>query len=536
MTRISWICILFLLYAATASAAELPAVPAIEQATPPATEYPLSTATRIVAKRFIFTGNDVIPTKDLEAATAPYIGRTLTIEQLEEMRQVVNRLYLQRGYVTSGVTIPYQMVRDGDIYLTVIEGNMPAIDISGLRYYRNTFLAAKLGSTPSTVLNVNDLQERLQLLQQDPRILRINAELKPGEKLGEAKLSVKVEELSPYTMTLRFHDDAAPGSGIYKGEISLAHRNLLGFGDALSIDLGVTEGALDYGAGYTVPLTADDTTLALYYRKNNDSVVEEQFSGLDIRSDSETMGLKLRRPVHHLLSGEAALSLTGEYRQSHSRLLGRDFSFSPGEHDGIERISVIRFGQEYVQRDNRSLLAVSSTVNFGMPLLGATRNHDAPDSRFVSWLGQLVSIIRVGESPAQVMFRTSAQLAACDLLPLEKFGLGGMTSVRGYRTNILVRDNGVNSSLELRLPLLKSERGAGTVQFIPFFDFGWGWNTNAATPKPDTIESVGAGIRWSFKERYLLEAYYGYGIEKIRIDNKSLADQGIHFQLTAEVF
>ena len=330
--------------------------------------------------------------------------------------------------------------------------------------------------------------------------------------------------------------DASPSVGTYKGEISLAHRNLLGFGDTLTVDLGFTEGAADYGAGYTFPVAVDDTTVSLYYRRNEDSVVEEQFRALDITSSSQTAGIRLRHPFLRTVADDFSVALAGEYRTSSSKLLGRDFSFSPGEQDGRERISVLRLSQEYVHRNNRTLLAAASTLNYGISLLGSTLNHDAPDSRFFTWLGQAMLLNRVADTPAQFMVRASAQLAANQLLPLEKFGLGGMNSVRGYRRNILVRDNGVNGSLELRIPVGNDSRSWGALQLVPFFDVGWGWNTGAATPSPRTIESVGAGFRWNLRDRLLLEFYYGYGLERISVDNRTLSDQGVHFLVTAEVF
>lgn len=507
-----------------------------EQVQSQASERMLSTLPKIRVTRFNFTGNSIISTNELTEITNPYLGRELAVEQLEEMRQALNELYVQKGYVNSGVIIPDQNVQDGVINLTVIEGRLTGFEISGLNYFNKSFISSRLGQDSTASLNVNRLQERLQLLQQNPLIKRINAELKPGEHLGEAHLDVKVEEESPYKMTLRFHNDAAPSTGAYKGDISLAHRNVFGFGDTLNFDIGVTEGALDYGGGYTFPISSFDTSMSVYYRRDESSVIEEQFRELDIKSKSETYGIKIRQPLYHTMSGEFTLSLAGELRKSLSRLLGRDFSFSPGEHDGAAKVSVIRFGQEYVKRDNQYLVAINSTFNFGLSVLGATTNHDEPDSRFFSWLGQLMVLGRMGQTPLQVMFRTNAQIAANSLLPLEKFGLGGMNSVRGYRSNILVRDNGVNSTVELRVPILNDEKGWGVLQLVPFTDFGWGWNTDGATPKPDTIVGVGGGIRWSFRERLLLEAFYGYGINKVKVENRELSDQGIHFQLTAEVF
>ena len=133
------------------------------------------------------------------------------------------------------------------------------------------------------------------------------------------------------------------------------------------------------------------------------------------------------------------------------------------------------------------------------------------------------------------MFKTNAQVAADSLLPLERFGLGGMNSVRGYRSNVLVRDNAVNSSIELRIPLMDDEQGWGVLQFVPFFDYGRGWNTGYETPEPDQISSVGGGIRWSLRNRMLLEVFYGQSLRNVSVEDRELADRGVNFQLTLEV-
>lgn len=530
------ILLLVWVYSTPAFTEQMPGVLPNEQSYPNADSGMLSTTPKIFAKRFDITGNQVIPSNELATIVQPYANRELTTEQLEQLRQQLISLYLTKGYVNSGVIIPDQNVADGVIRLTVIEGRLTSLEIAGLQYYSKAYIGTLLGENSQAPLNVNRLQERLQLLQQDSRIKRINAELKPGEKPGEATLGVKIEEESPYKMTLRFHNDAAPSTGPYKGEVSLAHRNLLGFGDTLHADFGITEGAQDYAGSYTLPLASTDTAFSLYYRRSGSNVIEEQFEGLNIESISETFGLKIRQPLYRAMSGEFALSLTGELRRSQSKLLGRSFSFSPGEHDGAARVSVLRFGQEYLYRAPGYLFALNSTFNLGLSVGNATTNHNEPDSRFFSWLGQLILLSRIGQTPLQAMFKTNAQVAANSLLPLEKFGLGGMNSVRGYRNNQLVRDNGVNSSLELRMPVINDEKGWGVLQLVPFADFGWGWNTDLATPKPEVIGSVGAGFRWNFLERFNLEFYYGYGIERVSVSNKELADQGIHFQLIAEVF
>jgi len=47
--------------------------------------------------------------------------------------------------------------------------------------------------------------------------------------------------------------------------------------------------------------------------------------------------------------------------------------------------------------------------------------------------------------------------------------MGGFESVRGYLENQLVRDRGIVSSVEFRLPVLFNKAGAGIVHLAPFF-------------------------------------------------------------------
>ena len=46
--------------------------------------------------------------------------------------------------------------------------------------------------------NMNPLRDRLQVLLQDDRVERLNAELKPGAVPGEAILEVAVQETNPF--------------------------------------------------------------------------------------------------------------------------------------------------------------------------------------------------------------------------------------------------------------------------------------------------------------------------------------------------
>ena len=95
------------------------------------------------------------------------------------------------------------------------------------------------------------------------------------------------------------------------------------------------------------------------------------------------------------------------------------------------------------------------------------------------------------------------QLTNRPLFPIEQFALGGIDTVRGYREYLTVTDDAALISAELhipvgklRLPYLAKTDDAGTMQFVPFYDYGRGWNVDRPTPYPPNISGVGAGLRW----------------------------------------
>ena len=71
----------------------------------PSTE-PLSAQFRVFVRRFQLSGNTVFSDQDLAQVTAPYENRTITSEELQEVRHQLTLYYVERGYINSGALIP----------------------------------------------------------------------------------------------------------------------------------------------------------------------------------------------------------------------------------------------------------------------------------------------------------------------------------------------------------------------------------------------------------------------------------------------
>lgn len=516
-----------------------PPLPAV-----PRSESDITSAPRVFVKGYLFEGNTVFSDIMLQRIAEPYTNRQVTFEELQELRHRLTLKYVDEGFINSGAVLPDQKIENGMVTFRMIEGRLSEIEITNTRHLWPSYVSKRLSLGAEPPLNINRLQERVQLIHQNPLIRRINAELSPGLRLGEAVLKARVEEAPPFSIQIEFANDRSPSVGGERGEITLAHRNLIGFGDHFSFSYGYAEGLNDLSVFYRIPLTSRDTSLKLSYDRSDSAVVIEPFDAIDIDSESESFLVGLSRPFYKKPGRELLLSLIGERRHSETYLFGTPYSFSPGAQNGESDVTVLRFSQDWVSQGQMEVMALRSVFSLGMSAMGSTKNDTEPDSRFFTWLGQFQYARRFEQVwNSQLIFRTDVQLSNDPLLSMEKFAVGGATSVRGYRENQLVRDNGLVASLEVRipvyrvpLPLLSPTSEDGQVQFAIFTDYGWAENTDSPTPDPRTISSAGLGLRWDISRKIHAQFYWGFPFRDVENPGKDIQDNGVHFRIDCVVF
>jgi hemolysin activation/secretion protein len=196
----------------------------------------------------------------------------------------------------------------------------------------------------------------------------------------------------------------------------------------------------------------------------------------------------------------------------------------------------LQFFQEWTSRNSREVIAARSGFNFGIGAFDATINtNDDPDSRFFSWQGQ-AQWVRLLADDTLLLVRGNMQLADRSLLPIEQFGLGGLGSVRGYRQDLLLTDNGVFATAEVQYPILRIPQWQGVLQVVPFFDVGSAWNSGRENPDVNTLASVGLGLQWRQSDRFT--ARLDWGIPLISVDSRERTwqENGVYFSILYNPF
>jgi hemolysin activation/secretion protein len=121
----------------------------------------------IVLRHVRYTGASVIDEAELQALAQPLLNRPLRWTDLEELRQRVTRLYIARGYVSSGARLDDSRLAEGVLQVRVIEGRIDQWRMQGLDRLSPAYVQARL-ARDGEPLNVNRLQDRMHLQLADP--------------------------------------------------------------------------------------------------------------------------------------------------------------------------------------------------------------------------------------------------------------------------------------------------------------------------------------------------------------------------------
>jgi hemolysin activation/secretion protein len=516
---------------------ETPTLPPLpELQTPPTQESPEVTppsSDSIFIKKIEVLGNTVLQ-GEIAALTQPYENRSVTFEELLELRSAIIQLYINNGYITSGAFLPNnQDLSSGIVQIQVVEGELEQIEIGGLRRLREGYVRSRIIRATSTPLNQQRLEEALQLLQLDPLIEQVNAELAAGTTPGRNILRVSLREAPAFHAAFGVDNNQSPSTGSIQGSVEVSHNNVLGFGDRLAAQYGRTEGLDLYDINYTIPVNARNGTLSFRYNNGDSRIIEEDFRDLGIRSETQTYSLGFHQPITRTPTSEFALGLGLDLRRSQTYILDDiPFSFTEGPENGESKVTVIRFSQDWVNRGTRRVLAARSQFSLGIDAFDATINNTGTDGQFFSWLGQFQWVQQLSRRNLLVA-RIDAQLTPDSLLSLERFSIGGVDTVRGYRQNQLVADNGILGSVEVRVPLTSDPR---VLQLAPFFEIGTAWNNREIDPDPATIASLGLGLRWLITPNLSLRVDYGIPLISVGERGNSLQENGLYFSVRYQPF
>lgn len=483
--------------------------------------------------RVRFEGLRRLPQAELDAVAAPYLGRSLRALDIEDLRQRLTRALVDKGYVNSGALLAERPYEQGTLVIRIVEGELVQVRQNGLQGLSEAYLASRLVNAGEP-LNVNTLQERYQLLLNDPLFTRLNSRLLPGDAPGRAVLDVDVTRARPWTVSLFAHNHLAPAVGSAVGGIDGTVRNLVGWGDALSGTLYGSRGAVSGDLGWTVPLLGRKTLATLRLARTHSSVVEEPLAAIDVDSVTTTAELGISHPVIDRAAQRLSIGLSYSLRNNKAWVGGVPWTFVPGGKTSGDRVADWRLGADWTLRLDRHVVAARLSV-----LQGRNNVSDElvaeqiPPRNFRLWQLQAQAALALDEADTQLLLRGQFQTTSDRLVPLEQMAVGGRQTVRGYRENTLVRDRAASASAELHYTLWRDDARRAQLRVVPFLDAGTAWNVGEDRR---TLASTGLGLSWTYAD-FEGELFVAHRLKNRPTDTHGdLQDRGIHLQVRYRPF
>lgn len=481
-------------------------------------------------------GNTQISTTELTAAAQEFIGKKPTASDVEQIRTRLTRMYIDRGYINSGAVfvIPAEPSSNNRLRFRIIEGHLKEIRVQGQERLHAAYLQSRLPAS-SDVLNMNRLREQFQLLLQDPLFERIQSRLMPTGQLGEAVLELDVVRKSPVSYTLFANNYRSPaiGEAVLGGSLNV--RNLSGWGDVFDAQIGKSDGAAPYHLAWNLPLLHSNQSIQLSWDHGRSSVVEAPLDLVDIHSQTSALDLKWNLNLLNSLPRRFDIGVALARKRTHSRLLGEDFSFSPGEVDGRSQTQVIKLSQDWTERGEDFGFLAHSIFQFGRNrnLMDDTslEQQIVPPRQYWLWNAQVQWLQQLPDWKAQLLMRAQWQWSPQRLIPMEKMALGGNATVRGFRESTLLRDQAQVLSVELHKTFYSDAERARRMSAFLFVDSGRGKNQEEAA---QSLRSYGLGIKTQFAS-WSADVVYAKPIRKKvgegSQQRNSLQDQGLQLQI-----
>ncbi len=472
---------------------------------------------RVTFSAVEFTGLPGIPAADLAPAWSEFANRDLPITALCEVRDRAATMLRARGFLAA-VQIPPQRIEKGGVArMDVLAAKLVELQVRGDAGAAEGLIAGHLEPlTRQAWFNTNDAERNLLLLRDlpgyDARLTLRSAGRAPGEVVGDIAV-----DYTPVELVVGGQNLGAKATGREGLFAELALNGLLGIGDRTTASIYNT---VDWDEqriirfGEEIALGANGVRLggSVLFGRSEPSLAGGGFKTDTFSAEGHLRAVLQRRQASSLaLTG--GLEIVDQELQFGGTQLSNDeltVAFLRLDHAMIDSGSAAG-AAGYSPREPKWRSAMSFEVRKGIGLFGASDDcsiladclpPNVPISNTLADPRAFVARIEgtVEYRPAHhvtVALSPLVQVADNALLPYEQASLGNYTIGRGLDPGVVVGDDAVGASFEVRAgSRYPDARGGFAFEPFVFVDWAKAWiDDDRLNPDPRDVLTTGAGVR-----------------------------------------
>ncbi|ATF84514.1 MULTISPECIES: ShlB/FhaC/HecB family hemolysin secretion/activation protein [Burkholderia] len=468
-----------------------------------------------------------IPFDLVSARFTPLVGKDVTIGQLIETANGVTKLYQERGYALSFAFVPAQTFEDGVVRITVVEGFVSDVQITGKPGAMESKLRAVAAHiTADRPLRKDTFERYVNTFGLLPGIT-VKANVPPPQNTDGATTMTLDVSRKPINISSGI---ATTNPGV-QGVFTVTESGLTSLGEQLSISALAPKGPNNVtyvAASAAVPIGSNGWTArvdATHYRGNpSDNPGLPSYVKRTVVNDK--IGISTSYPI--LLNNQRSLLATVSGYASHSEdnyqnQLG-------GQFIGLRsQVRVLQAQMDYTAVRTSSVTKLSFNVAKAFDILGASKSGETNIPGTVQNNPASITFVRTGGTVVQsnqwpfkigTTVQLTGQFSPVSLPTTEQIAFGAQRFALGYEPGETSGDSGWGMSAEINRQFSVGYAYLKSITPYIAYDMARVY-LHAGTPLPNRLSSVGIGIRVSDGQHYNLDLNVAKAIGDAPIESAS---------------
>ncbi len=436
---------------------------------------------------FAIDENSTIKQRQFDEVTEKYIGKCFAVRIINDIKDELNSLIVDKGYVTSYALFPAQNVIAGKLKFKIFEGKIESVKIGDGKAGDRMQSFMLFGFAENQKLNIDDINQGLHQMRKLPSS---NAKLKiePATRVGYSNVVIENDRSIPFSANVAYDNLGNDFTGRDRVSGSIATENLLNLSESIelsgnsAINNGDDKGIKTSNFAITIPYRY--YTISFNYSNAN---YKGTVSSLDgdflIIGSSKNRNISIDKSlVNSKLLTVNLLSTLSIKSTSNGNYL-RGLVSSNNKNLSALNISLL-MSKKFKNNIN---IFVRPSINKGLTYFDADRDSSQtgaqdPKNQFLFYklYFSASKAFKLKSLSSRILFATEfdSQISRDVLHGSEQFSVGGYFSVRGFADSYLSGDHGyfirnkVNLHLGSLLAGLTNNNLLQNSYIEPFFDYG----------------------------------------------------------------
>lgn len=477
--------------------------------------------------------SQILTQDEIQAVLEDYIGTNVTFDQLQGIVKDLNRLYLQKGFVTARAYIPEQTIENGVINIKLLEGKFGKVCIYDNKWTKTKYIENQLDIKNGELFDIRCLEEKILNFNRYNDTIQLTGDLTKGEENETTDVNIYAHERLPFHLTALLDNAGRSTIGKYRAGLMLQDDSLFGYRDKLTLGAYANKNSVTPFADYSFPVNKKDGRIGFSYSSSFSKVAHGPYKMFNIKSRSHNYAVYFNQPIVRKPWMELSSITSVGYKQATTRFDGFDLY--------TDKISYAQTGLNFRYDSKRGIWYLNQSVSYAFPIF-------QKQSNYLKLEGGLLRIHDFGHGVVGTV-RGNYQIIPKNLVPyIDQYVAGGVATVRGYSEGLLIGRSGYMLSGEIMFPILprtiKSRDKTKEIPFLGSFVKMFGFIDHAYVfpykgsgidapcyNSDDVLVSMGFGFRFSLPGSASLRICWGFPLMRNKYEEVSKCGR-FHLELS----